>query len=199
MAPGVTDRGQMVVWCPLIPPDQIQKLLQNKDDLSKINEAYDDWRVSMRGKGIVSVKPGVFLDRIRMLMINVGISCERNRDLAELVQKILSGALRKHVLHILSKTASKTPQQQAVKKTLIAFFTDLKFTRDIYPIEEIREHLVLPGSSTSSSGVVSKILSVQKEDKSVKKKAVEDSLLQCTNVLKRLYIKLLSPDPWGGE
>ena len=153
----------------------------------------------MRGKGIVSVKPGVFLDRIRMLMINVGISCGKNRNLAELVQKILSGALRKHVLQILSKAPSGTPQQQAVKETLIAFFSNLKFTRDIYPIEEIREHLVMPISSSTSSGVVSKILSMQKEDKSVKKKIVEDSLLQCTNVLKKLYIKLLSPDPWGGE
>jgi hypothetical protein len=132
-------------------------------------------------------------------MINVGISCGRNRILAELVQKILSKALREHALHILSKTASETPQQQAVKETLISFFTGLKFTRDIYPIEEIREHLVLPRSSSTSSGMVSKILSLQKEDISVKKKTVEDSLLQCTNVLKRLYIKLLSPDPWGEE
>jgi hypothetical protein len=189
----------MEVWCPLIPPDQIQKLLQHKDDLSKINEAYDDWRSSMRGKEFVSVKSGVFLDRIRMLMINVGIACGRNRDLAESVQAILSKALRKQALHILSVTPSETPQQQAVKETLIAFFADLKFTRDIYPIEEIRKYLVLPGSSSASSGVVSRILARQKGDKDVKKKAVEESLLQCTSVLKRLYMRLLSLDPWGTE
>ena len=198
MASGATVKGQMEVWCPLIPPDQIQKLLPHKDELSKINEAYDDWRSSMRGKEFVSVKPGVFLDRIRMLMINVGIACGRNRDLAESAQRILSKALRKQALRILSETPSETPQQQAVKETLTAFFTDLKFTRDIYPIEEIRKYLVVPGSSSTSSSVVSKIISRQKGG-DVKKKAVENSLLQCTSILKRLYIRLLSLDPWGEE
>ena len=198
MAPGATVKGQMEVWCPLIPQDQIQKMLQHKDELSKINEAYDDWRSSMRGKEFVSVKPGVFLDRIRMLMINVGIACGRNRDLAESAQRILSKALRKQALRILSETPSETPQQQAVKETLTAFFTDLKFTRDIYPIEEIRKYLVVPGSSSTSSSVVSKIISRQKGG-DVKKKAVENSLLQCTSISKRLYIRLLSLDPWGEE
>ena len=199
MAPGATVKGQMEVWCPLIPQDQIQKMLQHKDELSKINEAYDDWRSSMRGKEFVSVKPGVFLDRIRMLMINVGIACGRNRDLAESAQGILSKALRRQALRILSEIPSGNPQQQAVKETLIAFFTDLKFTRDIYPIEEIRKYLVIPGSSSASSGAVTKILLRQKGDKDVKKKALEESLLQCTSILKRLYIRLLSLDPWGEE
>lgn len=200
MASGDTIRGQMLVWCPLIPPNQIQKLLQYKDDLYKINEAYDDWRASMRGKDFVSVKSGVFLDRIRMLMINVGISCGRNRDLAESAQSILSEALRESAFTLISELPFETPQQQAVKDTLKAFFTDLKFTRDIYPIEEIRKHLVLPGTSSASSGTVRRIISRQKGDQSsAKKKAVEDSLLQCTSVLKRLYIRLLSLDPWGTE
>lgn len=193
------NKGQMQVWCPLIPPDQIRSLLQYKEDLFKINEAYDDWRVSMRGKEFVSVNPGVFLDRIRMLMINVGIACGRNRDFAESAQAILSDALRKKALSLLSENLSETPEQQSVKETLIAFFTELKFTRDIYPIEEIRNYLVLPRSSSASSGIVRRILSRQKGDKSVKKKAVEESLLQCTSVLKRLYIRLLSLDPWGIE
>ena len=175
----------MEVWCPLIPDNQIHSLLQFKDDLSKINEAYDDWRASMRGKESSSSKPGVFLDRIRMLMINVGISCARNRELAESVQSIVSEALRERALIKISKIPSKPPEKKAVKETLIAFFRNLKFTRDIYPLEEIRKWLVLPK---------------QKGDKSsAKKKAVEDSLLQCASVLNRLYIRLLSPDPWGTE
>lgn len=185
MTSEATTGSQMIVWCPLIPPNQIQRLLQHKDDLSKINEAYDDWRASMRGKEFVSVKPGVFLDRIRMLMINVGISCGRNRDLAESTQSILSEALRERALSIMSEMPSQTPKQKAVKETLIVFFKGLKFTRDIYPIEEIRECLVLPKQKGGKS--------------SIKKQTVEESLRQCTGVLKRLYIRLLSLDPWGME
>jgi len=200
MFSGDADRGQMEVWCPLIPLDQIQSLLQHKDDLAKINEAYDDWRASMRGKEFVGVKPGVFLDRIRILMIKVGVSCARNRDLAEATQSILSEALRGRALDLLSELPSKPPEKKAVKQTLIAFFTNLKFTRDIYPIEEIQNCLILPASSGVVSGFLStirRIFSRQKENRSsVKKKAVETSLLECTNVLKRLYIRLLSPDPW---
>jgi hypothetical protein len=202
MAPGEVGRGQMEVWCPLIPPDQIQNLFQHKNDLSKINEAYDDWRSSMRGKEFVSVNPGVFLDRIRMLMINVGISCGRNRDLAEEVQSIVAKMLRERALSTLSAMSINTSEQNAVKETLIAFFTDLKFTRDVYPIEELRNCVVLPHSSSASpgsSGFVHRLFSQKKGEHSIKKKTVEASLFQCTSILKRLYIRLLSPDPWGTE
>ena len=189
--------SQMVVWCPLIPPDKIQSLLQHKDDLSRINEAYEDWRVSMRGKEFNNVKPGVLLDRIRMLMIKVGVSCAGNRNLAEEVQTIVSNALKERALSLVSELQLETPE----KKTLVAFFRNLKFTRDIYPLEEIEKCLVMPASSSGNPESIDSTRKIPVGLKggpgNAKMEAIEQSLLYCMIVLEKLYVKLVSLDPWG--
>ena len=76
----------MTVWCTLIPPDEMKRVVKFEDDLRSVNETYEDWLVSMRGKKLVEGDVGVLLDRIRILMINIGIACGMNRDLAEEIQ-----------------------------------------------------------------------------------------------------------------
>ena len=170
----------MTVWCSLIPPDEMKKVVKFEDDLRNVNQTYEDWLVSMRGMSIIGSDPGVLLDRIRMLMINIGIACGMNRDLAEEIQSILVVHLRKRV---------------ATRETLSSFFSDLKFTRDIFPEEEI-------GKATPEKVKVSKKgkkgkYSRKKSQKVDRDKIAKKSLLESSNVLKRLYMRLLSPDPWG--
>ena len=127
----------MIVWCTLIPPDEMGKLVKFEDDLRNVNQTYEDWLVSMRGKSFVGGDIGILLDRIRILMINIGISCAMNRDLAEEIQSILSTHLRKRALDFVDEMPGNSIEDLASKETLSAFFSDLKFTRDIFPEEEI--------------------------------------------------------------
>jgi hypothetical protein len=188
----------MTVWCTLIPPDEIGKLVKFEDDLRNVNQTYEDWLVSMRGKGVVGGDTGVLLDRIRILMINIGISCGMNRDLAEEIHSILSTHLRKRALNYVSAMSEDSPEDLATKETLSAFFTDLKFTRDIFPEEDIGK--VTPekvkNPKGSSKGMLGKFR--RKELKNVDRENIaKKALLESSNVLKRLYMRLLSPDPWG--
>jgi len=188
----------MTVWCALIPPDEIGKLVKFEDDLRNVNQTYEDWLVSMRGKGFVGGDTGVLLDRIRILMINIGISCGMNRDLAEEIQSILSKHLRKRALNFVSAMAGNSTEDVATKETLSTFFTDLKFTRDIYPEEEIGK--ATPEKVKAPKGI-SKGRFGKLRGKGSKKVDVEiivkKALFESSNVLKRLYMRLLSPDPWG--
>jgi hypothetical protein len=152
----------------------------------------------MRGKSFVGGDTGVLLDRIRMLMINIGIACGMNRDLAEEIQSILVVHLRKRALDFVSDMSGDSTEDVATKETLSTFFSDLKFTRDIFPEEEIGkatpEKVKVPKGG--SKGKKSKLR--RKTSKKVdREKIAEKALLESSNVLKRLYMRLLSPDPWG--
>ena len=188
----------MAVWCTLIPPDEMKKVVKFEDDLRNVNQTYEDWLVSMRGKSFVGGDTGVLLDRIRILMINIGIACGMNRDLAEEIQSILVVHLRKRALDFVSDMSGDSTEDVATKETLSTFFSDLKFTRDIFPEEEIGkatpEKVKVP--KKRSKGKKSKLRG--KTSKKVdREKIAEKALLESSNVLKRLYMRLLSPDPWG--
>ena len=190
----------MAVWCTLIPPDEMDKFSEYEDDLRSVTAAYEDWLVSMRGKSFIGADVGVLLDRIRILMINIGIACAMNRALAEDVQTVVSDYLRIRALGIVSELKADSKEKAAVKETLSIFFKELKFTRDIFPEEDVMG--VIPvkvslesGSSKSHLGKLigskSKFVKVDKES------TLQAALLESSNVLKKIYMRLLSPDPWG--
>jgi hypothetical protein len=133
MSFGTNDHVPMTVWCTLIPPDEIGKLVKYEEELRMVNQTYEDWLVSMRGKSLVGTNTGMLLDRIRILMINIGIACAINRELAEEIQSILSTNLRKRALDMVYEMPDEPPDRLAVKETLSAFFSELRFTRDIFP------------------------------------------------------------------
>jgi hypothetical protein len=182
----------MTVWCTLIPPDEMQKVVKFEDDLRNVNETYEDWLVSMRGKSFVGGNTGVLLDRIRMLMINIGIACGMNRNLAEEIQSIVSSNLRRRALNHVAEMSGESADDLAIRETLSAFFAELKFTRDIFPEEEIGK--VTPEKVKTKKRGRIRGGSSEKVDRS---KITEKALLESSNVLKRLYMRLLSPDPWG--
>jgi hypothetical protein len=182
----------MTVWCTLIPPDEMKKVVEFEDDLRSVNATYEDWLVSMRGKNIGGSDPGVLLDRIRILMVNIGIACGMNRDLAEEIQNIVSTHLRKRALDDVAEMMGDSADDQAIRETLSAFFNGLRFTRDIFPKEEIAK--VIPEKvKTKKKG----ILRGGGSKKVDSHKIVERALLESSNILKQLYMRLLSPDPWG--
>ena len=110
MPPETSDHFSMMVWCTVIPPEELGKLVEFEDDLRAVNQTYEDWLVSMRGKPLVGSDTGVLLDRIRILMINIGIACAMNRDLAEEIQTILSTNLRKRALDIVSELSDESTE-----------------------------------------------------------------------------------------
>jgi hypothetical protein len=190
----------MVVWCTLIPPEEMDKFSKYEDDLRSVSAAYEDWLVSMRGKSFIGADVGVLLDRIRILMIDIGIACAMNRTLAEDVQTVVSNHLRKRALGIVSELKADSKEKAAVKETLSIFFEELKFTRDIFPEEDVMG--VIPvkvsledGSSKSRLGKL--IGSKSKTVKVDKESTLQAALLESSNVLKKIYLRLLSPDPWG--
>ncbi len=198
----------MTVWCPLVPPEDLLGMGLYKKDLSEVSNAYYDWCASMRSKTLDSVPLGALLDRIRMLMINVGISCGQNRELAESVQKIVAENLRKGASRLVSKLPAETQEEQTVKKTLAMFFARLKFTRDIDPKEEIRKSIpesVTTKAETDSGEAPSVFTKMQPQGMSrdlgiddkiqVTKSAVQEG----TEVVKVLFSRLLSPDPYGNS
>ena len=200
MATNNTDHVSMAVWCTLIPPDELDRFSKNENDLRSVSEAYEDWLVSMRGKSFVGTDVGVMLDRIRILMINVGIACAMDRPLAEEVQAVVSDSLRKRALEMVGKLPSDTIERIAVKETLALFFRDLKFTRDIFPEEDVRSIIpvkvsMFPDSSKGRMGTLVKLKS--KKTNVDKEKTLQAALLESSNIMKKLYMRLLSPDPWG--
>ena len=190
----------MTVWCTLIPPDEMDKFSEYEDDLRSVSAAYEDWLVSMRGKTIIGVDVGILLDRIRILMINIGIACAMNRKLAEEVQAVVSDYLRKRALGLVSELKTDSKEKAAVKETLSIFFGDLKFTRDIFPEEDVMGVIPVKVSldSDSSKGLLGNLIrSKSKKVKVDKESTLQAALLEGSNVLKKIYLRLLSPDPWG--
>ncbi|MFW9800985.1 MAG: hypothetical protein ACFFD9_11155, partial [Candidatus Thorarchaeota archaeon] len=92
----------------------------------------------MRPKTLDGATIGVLLDRIRMLMMNMGIAVGQDRELAEKVQKIVSQKLRTGALRLVSDISAESAEKRAIKRTIALFFARVKFTRDIDPLEEIR-------------------------------------------------------------
>jgi hypothetical protein len=203
MSPETSDHVQMTVWCTLIPPGEIGKLVEFEEELRMVNETYEDWLVSMRSKSLIGSNIGMLLDRIRILMINIGIACAMNRELAEEIQSILSTNLRKRALDIVSELPEDPPEKMAVKETLSTFFEDLKFTRDIFPEEEIEkvtlDSVKALGESKAKRSMFGKVLeSAKGSSKTIdRQRTAKDAILESSNILKRIYMRLLSPDPWG--
>nr|KXH75512.1 MAG: hypothetical protein AM325_11260 [Candidatus Thorarchaeota archaeon SMTZ1-45] len=203
MSPESSNHVQMTVWCTLIPPEEIDKLVKYEEELRTVNETYEDWLVSMRSKSLIGSNIGMLLDRIRILMINIGVACALNRELAEEIQSILSSNLRKRALDIVSELPEDPPDKMAVKETLSIFFEELRFTRDIFPEEEIEKvalEIVKPfGGGKGKRGMFGKILGSPKvSSKTVDiQSTTRDAVLVSSNILKRIYMRLLSPDPWG--
>ncbi|MHA2058464.1 MAG: hypothetical protein ACW979_12630 [Candidatus Thorarchaeota archaeon] len=189
----------MTVWCTLIPPGEIGKLVEFEEELHMVNQTYEDWLVSMRGKSLIGSDTGVLLDRIRILMINIGIACALNRDLAEDIQAILSTNLRKRALRMVSELPEKPPEKLAVKETLSAFFSELRFTRDIFPEEEIGKVTPEKVKSSGKGGAKKRRFGkIRRSTKTVdKQRTSAAAVLESSNILKRIYMRLLSPDPWG--
>ena len=190
----------MVVWCTLIPPEEMDKFVEYEDDLRSVSAAYEDWLVSMRGKSFVGADVGVLLDRIRILMINIGIACAMNRKLAEEVQSVVSDYLRIRALDIVSGLKTDSKENVAIKETLSVFFRDLKFTQDIFPEEDVMGVVPVKVSleSESSKGRLGKLVGSKSKKVSVDKEStLQAAMLESSNVLKKIYMRLLSPDPWG--
>jgi hypothetical protein len=190
----------MAVWCALIPPDELERFSEHEDDLRSVSEVYEDWLVSMRGKSFVGTDVGMLLDRIRILMIHIGIACAMDRALAEEVQAVVSEYLRRGALMMVDQLPSDSVERAAVRKTLTAFFSGLKFTRDIFPEEDVRSVIPLKVSvSTGSSkgGKGQRVKAKSKTSKVDKEQTLQAALLESSNILKKLYMRLLSPDPWG--
>ncbi|MHA1771393.1 MAG: hypothetical protein ACTSYL_02405 [Candidatus Thorarchaeota archaeon] len=207
MSPYDHEKIPMPVWCPLIPLDEYDRLKEYDRHLGRISQAYDDWLASMRGKPFIGTDLGVLLDRIRMLMINIGIACADDRQLAETFQSILSNRLRKTALKIVKGLPDnkRTPQ---IKRILERFFEDLQFTRDIAPYDEMEKVVQADMTINKRTNPISEILnkiralfqSQHKENQPLtKEELIERSLMDGSNVMKRIYIKLLSPDPWGNN
>lgn len=200
--------GSMTVWCPIIPEDDLKRLSSHQKGLQKISEAFYDWQASMRGKPIVGTTIGVLLDRVRMLMINLGIAVGQQRDLAEDVQKVISEKLRAASLRLVSKLPSDSPEDKAVKKTLAVFFARIKFTRDIDPLEDMRASM--PDLKTFCSQLEEEdrmsMFGVSRTDDlddvrsaEIKLKVTKMAVSGSTNVIKRIFLRLLSPDPWDND
>ncbi len=190
----------MDVWCTLIPPEELGKFMDYPEDLRSVSQAYEDWLSSMRGKSFVGADIGILLDRIRILMINIGIACAMNRTLAEDVQGVVSDHLRTRALAMVEEMQDDSKENVAVKETLSLFFKDLKFTRDIFPEEDVRGVIPVKVSlkSDNSAGVLGRFLSSKsKKIKVDPDKTLQAAILQGSNILKKLYMRLISPDPWG--
>jgi len=199
MAPKDIDNVSMAVWCTLLPPEELDQFSE-EDDLRSVSAAYEDWLASMRGKSIVGADVGVVLDRIRILMINIGIACAMDRALAEQVQSIVSDHLRKRSLKIVSELRADTKDKAAVKETLASFFKDLKFTRDIFPDEDVMSVIPITVSlkGDSSKGILGGLIGLKSKKVDVDKEStLQAALLESSNVLKKVYLRLVSPDPWG--
>lgn len=194
------DHVSMTVWCTLIPPEELDRFSENEDDLRNISEAYDDWLVSMRSKTFVGADVGIMLDRIRILMINIGIACAMNRPLAEEVQSVVSDYLRARALALVKELPESTADNVAAKEALEPFFQNLRFTRDIFPEEDLRKlipaNLSRPEAS-SKSRLKRPVKSKKKAIGINQEETLQMTLLESSNIMKKLYMRLLSPDPWG--
>lgn len=176
MQPKDTGDSLLTIWCPLIPDSKLNSLTHHIVELERVNDRYDDWRATMRTKKIVNVHIGVLLDRIRILLMGIGIACASNRNLADTLQGIITDCLRKSSLMSLEKVKEgKAPE---VIATTERFLESLRFTRDIYPEEEIARAYNSSGFSGNEPDVINKTLDL------------------AGTIVMAVYLRLLSPNPW---
>jgi hypothetical protein len=203
-----SDSGPVTVWCPILPEEDLKRLSSQRKGLQEINDAFYEWQAVMRGKSIVGTSIGILLDRIRMLMINVGIAVGQNRSLAEEVQDIISTRLRTGSLGLVTKMESKGPEGKLVKKTLAMFFAKVKFTRDIDPLENIRAAMPDLRAYVSNLDAIDLFqmfgaTNARDLDESrfsnIRIKVTKMAMAGSTNIIKRVFLRLLSPDPWGSD
>ncbi len=201
-----SDRGPQTVWCPIIPEEDLNRLSSHRKGLQEITDAFYDWQAAMRQKSIAGTTIGILLDRIRMLMINVGIAVGQNRSLAEEVQDIVATKLRTGSLGLVTQLPSEAPEDKAVKKTLAMFFAKIKFTRDIDPLEDIRASMPDLKNFCSELDEVDRfrmfgVAKVKDLDDSryldLRIKVTKMAMTGSTDVVKRIFLRLLSPDPWS--
>ena len=131
--------GPMDVWCPLIPYDDLPKIQCTDEELTRVNSAYDDWRATMRGKSVIGADTGVILDRIRMMMIQIGIACGQNRPLATDIQNILSKKIREESMILVGDIPEERVDGSEARLAMFGFFQRLPLTRDIIPLEEMQK------------------------------------------------------------
>lgn len=148
-------------------------------ELIKVNNAYTEWAAVMRSKPFESADAGVLLDRLRMLMINIGISCARNREVAEKIQSYMSERLRRTALKLISYVSGLQKDKRVI--VLQYFFSRVRFTRDIDPESEVEK---------AAFAVLGR---------RVERSEMEELMGECTEILKSLYQQLLSPDPWANS
>ncbi len=199
-------RGIPEVWCPLIPLDHMREINASSTELRRINSVYDDWRASMVNSPD-SKDIGVALDRIRMLLINIGVACGHNYELAKQIQTLVDAHLKETATRLIDRLPATTPQDRMIKDALTRFFLNMRFIRDIDPTEEIRhvieEEGVISSSKMSMHGVM--FIKTRREQTSSgnrenKREDIYEALREKTAFIAfYLYRQLLSPDPWGDE
>jgi len=116
------------------------------------------------------------------------------------VQSVVSAHLRKRALDIVSELQADSKEKAAVRETLSIFFKDLKFTRDIFPEEDVMGVIPVKVSleTDSSKGRLGRLLGSKSKKVSVDKESIlQAALLESSNILKKIYMRLVSPDPWG--
>lgn len=200
MTPVDSARNVPLVWCPIIPLDKIDELSDYEEELRTLADVYDDWAASMRGKPITGGEVGIYLDRIRILMFRVGVASGTNREFAEKAQSIISDELRKQAMRSVKAIWEDSKSKRVMKNILNNFFSDIRFTRDIDPVEEMEKAVTksLKSKSTKVLGSKRKDLARRTEKKSsVDVKSVRAILVEATRIVLRIYMKLLSPDPWS--
>ncbi len=204
MPSSANDSRTPMIWCPLLPPEELCRFIDYPKELSQINSAYDDWRTKMRGLSSEEAGAGMLLDRVRMLMISIGIAAPRNRSLAETVQDIVSDKLRKKAIGMVATKVSEDHKGRWTGETLVSFFKRLRFTRDIIPREEMvvaAEETEVPSKKKGGvfAGLRSSILGKNKEpgNKPNSSVLVKAAMPKATAILRQLYRLLLSVDPWG--
>jgi hypothetical protein len=141
-------------------------------------------------------------------MINVGIAVGQNRSLAEEVQDIIATKLRTGSLGLVTTMTAEGPEDKIVKKTLAMFFAKVKFTRDIDPLEDIRASMPDLKDFCSDLDALDRfqMFGVTKAtdlDDSryadARIKVTKMAMAGSTNVIKRIFLRLLSPDPWSND
>ncbi|MGY5853353.1 MAG: hypothetical protein RTU92_07310 [Candidatus Thorarchaeota archaeon] len=192
------DKSFPLIWCPVIPLEKLDELSIYEEELRKLSRFYDDWCASMRSKDFKGGDVGIYLDRIRMLMINIGVASGANREFAEEVQSIISEALRGQILKSVSEMSVESDSRKIVKETLTDFFSHLRFTRDIDPTEEIERSAT--ASIGRSSGMLGKVRGLARgttDDKEPSSSGfVRMALVEASRIVLRTYLRLLSPNPW---
>ena len=202
MTPLDDGRRVPLVWCPIIPLDEIEEFSDYERELENIANIFDDWSASMRGKSIKGGEIGIYLDRIRILMINIGIGSGTNRDFAENVQSIITNALRKQTLRSVESIWEDSGEKRILKDMLRLFFNEIRFTRDIDPLEEMEKIGVRVSASAPPKVLGSKRKSVARRPEpeiTIEDKEIRTALVEATRIVLNSYLKLLSPDPWSLE